>query len=132
MSNPYQRRRSSKSQAALPTQEEFYQQSYIDFLHQIVAINHVWGLASDHWALCSTSHGDKAMPIWSKQSSALMNCAKDWKDYEPHLISLRMLLEEILPQLVENNILVAMERTTTGEAIYVDPKMILEHIIPTE
>lgn len=80
----------------------------------------VWCLASgDEWTLWGDDDGADLLPVWPDAPSAAA-CGDD--DEEPEPIALAELLDDVLPRLTDQGLLVAVSPDTEGEALLVRPQ----------
>ncbi|MBU2886634.1 DUF2750 domain-containing protein [Gilvimarinus agarilyticus] len=78
----------------------------------------VWGLEGpDGWALCDSDRyqDTDVMPLWSDRDLAAAVCVDEWKIYKPVAIALEELLEEWLPGMHDDVLLVGLNWTTELE-----------------
>ena len=89
----------------------------------------VWGLQGDEgWALCdSEKHDDTdVIPLWSQESFAQVHCQDDWQHYKPVAIELEEFLEDWLPGMHEDVLLVGVNWTSELEGEEMEPLDLLE------
>lgn len=89
----------------------------------------VWGLEGpDGWALsASEAHEDvNVMPFWSQESFAQVHCKDDWESYQAVAIDLEEFLEEWLPGMHEDVMLVGVNWNSELEGEEVEPIDLLE------
>ncbi|MCP8900749.1 DUF2750 domain-containing protein [Gilvimarinus xylanilyticus] len=71
----------------------------------------VWGLEGpDGWALCDSEKYDETdvMPLWSARELAMHHCVEEWSDYQPVAIAVAELLEDWLPGMHDDVLLVGV------------------------
>jgi hypothetical protein len=71
----------------------------------------VWVLkAGEGFAVCgSENHEDvDVMPFWSRQEFAVIHCKEDWEGYEPVAVDLAEFLDEWLPGMHDDLILIGI------------------------
>lgn len=106
---------------------------YIYCIKRIVDSEQAWVLDDDGFALCGQNGSDKeVIMLWSAREYAA-NCAfDDWKDYKPKALSLDYLMNEFLPDLSKEQIMVGIFPVPTlCDTPVVDAKDLLrdlEHI----
>lgn len=89
----------------------------------------VWGLEGpDGWALsASEAHEDvDVMPFWSQESFAQAHCQDDWEGYKAVAVDLIEFLEEWLPGLHEDVLLVGVNWNIELEGEELEPLDLLE------
>lgn len=89
----------------------------------------VWGLqGADGWALCaSENHEDMdVIPFWSQEVFAAVHCKDDWAQYKPVAIELEEFLEDWLPGMHEDVVLVGVNWDEELEGDEVEPIDLLE------
>ena len=95
-----------KAVLSLPPQKR-YQHS----IKQMVGWGKIWGLYNNGWALMGDEVDNKYFPIWPAPDYAEL-CASDyWRDYKPKEIELEVFIDEILTDLKEKNIYLAVFTT---------------------
>jgi hypothetical protein len=99
------------------------------FIVEAMELGCVWGLEGpDGWALsASEAHDDvDVMPFWSQESFAQAHCQDDWKAYKPVAIDLVEFLEDWLPGLHEDVLLVGVNWNIELEGEELEPLDLLE------
>lgn len=102
-------------------------QRYEHFIKVIADWEEVWGLYHDGWALASNDNEQQVFPLWPAKEYAQLCADKEWADYQPSSFSLDELIEELLPNLDMDNLLVGIFNTpdnlgvvTTSEQLLTD------------
>ncbi len=99
------------------------------FIVEAMELGCVWGLEGpDGWALsASEAHDDvDVMPFWSQEGFARSHCQDDWKDYKPVAIELVEFLEDWLPGMHEDVLLVGINWNEELEGEELEPLDLLE------
>jgi hypothetical protein len=99
------------------------------FIVEAMELGCVWGLEGpDGWALsASEAHDDvDVMPFWSQEGFARAHCQDDWKDYTPVAIELVEFLEDWLPGMHEDVLLVGINWNEELEGEEIEPLDLLE------
>lgn len=89
----------------------------------------VWGLQSEEgWALCASEDYDDVdvMPLWSQETFARHHCRDEWADYTPVAIELEEFLEDWLPGMHEDVLLVGVNWNDELEGGEMEPLDLLE------
>lgn len=89
----------------------------------------VWGLqGGDGWALCgSEAHEDvDVMPFWSQQAFAQLHCVDDWAGYTPVAIDIEEFLEDWLPGMHEDLLLIGVNWNQELDGDEMEPLDLLE------
>lgn len=110
---------------------EDFDENYEIFIEDAIATGCVWGLESDEgWALCpSVSNDDiSVMPLWSQPEFAKLHCREEWAGYRVIPISLEELLDDWLPGMHEDVLLVGVNWNGELEGDEVEPLDLLEDI----
>ncbi|WP_075188296.1 DUF2750 domain-containing protein [Teredinibacter haidensis] len=110
---------------------EDFDENYDIFIEDALETGCVWGLeGSDGWALCSSLQNEEleVMPMWSQPEYAKWHCKEEWKDYKVVPISLEELLDEWLPGMHEDVLLVGVNWNTEMEGEEVEPLDLLEDV----
>lgn len=121
MRNPYQRKAASKSHNSSPSAKNIYQQ----FIENMVAQGSVSALYQDGWALCATPTGQRAFAIWQNKNLAKLLIRDNWADYQLKEISLKDLVEKLIPYLRKEQTTISLDLTPEGQNILVAPEKLL-------
>ncbi len=104
---------------------------YDEFIANAIEMGCVWGLEGDEgWALCPSAGNVEVdvMPLWSDPDAAKRQCCDEWGQYTPVPISLEELLDEWLPGMHEDVLLVGIDWSTSLDGEEVEPLDLLEDI----
>ncbi len=99
------------------------------FILEAIAQGCVWGLEGpEGWALCASEKYEESdvMPLWSQQEFAQVHCLDDWQAYVPVAIDLGELLEEWLPGMHEDLLLIGVNWNQDLEGDELEPLDLLE------
>ncbi len=99
------------------------------FIVEALELGCVWGLQGpDGWALsASEDHDDvDVMPFWSQESFARAHCVDDWAGYQPVPVDLEEFLEDWLPGMHEDVLLVGINWNEELEGDEMEPLDLLE------
>ncbi len=99
------------------------------FFEDALATGCIWGLQSpDGWALCASERyqNSEVMPFWSQPEYAQIHCVDDWQHYEVVPVSLEEWLDEWLPGMHDDVILVGVNWNEALEGLEVEPLDILQ------
>ncbi|MGE8447250.1 MAG: DUF2750 domain-containing protein [Comamonas sp.] len=89
-----------ESVLALPDKKRF------DHFVKVVADRQeVWGLYQGGWALAATNDGVTVFPLWPAKDYAQLCAVCEWEGYEPRLITLAELMEDLFPKLKKDGVL---------------------------
>ena len=90
----------------------------------------IWGLqdAAENWALVgSTDHDDiDVIPFWSSKSLAEALCVGDWNVYKPLAIEMEEFLDDWLPGMHSDVLLVGVNWNMDLEGAEIEPLDLLE------
>ena len=84
----------------------------------------VYGLeAREGWALCpSEKHpGSDVLPLWSDRDTAQAQCRDEWDDYQAIPIALEELLDEWLPGMHQDELLIGVNWNQDLEGEELEP-----------
>lgn len=101
------------------------------FIEDAIETGCVWGLENQQgWALCSSQDSDEidVMPLWSQPEYAQIHCKEEWSSYQPVPIALEEFLDDWLPGMHEDLLLVGVNWNTQMEGREVEPLDLLENI----
>lgn len=101
------------------------------FLQDAIKTGCVWGLEGEGgWALCPSLANDDidVMPLWSQPEYAQAHCNDEWGDYLVVPISLEELLDDWLPGMHEDVIMVGVNWNAEMEGSEIEPLDLLEEM----
>ena len=101
-----------------------YDVNYQVFFHHAIATGCVWGLESEEgWATCPSVANEEitVMPLWSQPEYAKLHCVDEWACYEPIPISLEEFLEDWLPGMHDDVMMVGVNWNKDLEGHEVEP-----------
>ena len=105
--------------------------NYDLFIARIQMTGLVWGLKNkDGWAVCPSLEFEKTdvFPFWSEEADARAQCTEDWSVYTPGKITLEEFLENWLPGMHEDEVMVGPNWTTDMSGLEVEPADIAERL----
>lgn len=106
-----------------------FDENYDRFIVESVENGLVWGLeGADGFAVCpSIKHEETdVMPFWSTRELAQAVCVDDWVVYKPVAIDMEEFLEEWLPGLHEDVVMVGLNWNEDLEGAEEEPLDLLE------
>ena len=101
---------------------------YSYFIKKVVAERQAWGLYQDGWAVSGTIDGQMALPIWPEAKYARLCQNNMWAKHEVTAISLKVLVEELIPLLIEQKTTASVFLTPDWKSILISPERLLEDI----
>jgi hypothetical protein len=104
-------------------------ENYQRFMAEAEETGCVWALEGpEGFALCPSniSGAVDVMPLWSQPEFAQLHCAEEWADYKPVPISLEELLDDWLPGMHEDLLLVGVNWNADMEGDEIEPLDLLE------
>ncbi len=114
-----------------PLDRDDLEANYERFIAEVVETGIVWGLENeDGWALCPSVDNEEidVMPFWSERAFAEALCCDEWEGYKPQALDLEEFLDDWLPGLHEDVVLVGINWTDEMEGIEVQPLDLAEEI----
>ena len=75
------------------------------FIEVVADRQQAWGLFKDGWALAAADDGTGVFPLWPAKEYAQVCAENEWIGYEPRAISLRDLMDMLLPKLTVDGVL---------------------------
>ncbi len=108
-----------------------FERNYVKFVAEAMATGCVWGLEnSEGWALCPSVQNDEldVMPLWSQPEYAQLHCREEWQQYKVVPISLEELLDEWLPGMHDDLLLVGPNWDEDLEGLELEPLDLLEDV----
>ena len=82
------------------------------------------GLWDDGWALAGTDDGQTTFPLWPARTYAALCAEGMWQAYEPTPIPTEDLVDELLPKLHTDGILVSVFMTPACKGVPVDAERV--------
>lgn len=101
------------------------------FIADAIDTGCVWALEGDDgFALCPSVDNEEldVMPMWSQPEYASLHCRDEWQNYEVVPISLEELLDEWLPGMHGDLMLVGVNWNHALEGLEIEPLDLLEEI----
>ena len=99
------------------------------FIVEALELGCVWSLqGGDGWALCGSELQDNidVMPFWSQEAFARVHCEGDWAGYTPVAIDLEEFLDDWLPGMHEDVLLVGVNWNAQLDGDEIEPLDLLE------
>lgn len=116
------------TQSELGQSEE---ENYDLFISRIQQTGKVWGLKSgDGWAVCPSLEFEKTdvFPFWSAEADAKVHCSEDWAIYTPESMPLQEFVENWLPGMHEDEVMVGPNWDADMSGLEVEPADIAERL----
>lgn len=101
------------------------------FIVEAIATGCVWGLESpEGWAICPSEKYKETdvMPFWSQPEFAQQHCEGEWSIYSPVAVALDEFMEEWLPGMHEDVLLLGVNWNSELEGPEVEPLDLLADI----
>ena len=111
--------------------QDDHDENYELFVEEAIETGCVWGLEGpEGWALCPSVQNEDVdvMPLWSQPEYAQAHCIEDWSVYKPVPIALEELLDDWLPGMHEDLLLVGTNWNKALEGLELEPLDLLEDI----
>lgn len=112
--------------------EDIEELNHKRFTTEVVKTGKVWGLLVDeNWAVSPSTEYENAevLLFWSNEQDA-NNCATDdWSDYKPQTVELTEFIEQWLPGMYEEGIVVGTNWTPALEGLELDPLSLAIEIV---
>ena len=106
----------------MESNKRFQSQAYLHFLEEVIHCGCLWGLQGpEGWALSeSDKYADcQVMPFWSQPELAEPHCCDDWQHYQVVPVSLEEFLDDWLPGMHKDELLVGInwDESLIGEEV---------------
>jgi hypothetical protein len=101
---------------------------YEYFIKAIADTEEVWGLYHEGWALAATDEGQQVFPVWPFREYTLLCAVSEWKDYKPEVFTLEDFMNELLPKLKRDGILLGIFYTPSNKGITLSIDQILSDL----
>lgn len=101
------------------------------FIANAIDTGCVWALEGEEgFALCPSVDNEEldVMPLWSQPEFAALHCKDEWTSYEVVPIALEELLDEWLPGMHGDLMLVGVNWNTALEGMEIEPLDLVEEI----
>ncbi len=102
------------------------------FLKRVAATQHVWGLQAEPgvWAYCESNEFEdtEVLLFWGYKEDAAKLAIDDWADYEPATIPLDDLVDNWLPGMLEDGLLVGTNWTAQLTGYEIEPDELIEQL----
>ena len=102
-----------------------FEAKYDVFIAEIKQTGQVWGLCTDEddWAVCASSayEDTDVMPFWSNEAAAKTQCVGEWAVFHPQAIPLDEFINDWLPGMHEDDVLVGPNWDENLEGLEVEP-----------
>ncbi|WP_096085472.1 DUF2750 domain-containing protein [Agaribacterium haliotis] len=108
-----------------------FEENYDRFIAEALDTGCVWGLEGDDgFALCPSVENDEidVMPLWSQPEFAKQHCRDEWQAYQPVPIAVEELLDDWLPGMHADVLLVGVNWNEAMEGLELEPLDLLEDI----
>jgi hypothetical protein len=94
------------------------------FASSALLSGHVWGLKGrEGWAICDSVEFEDTdvLPFFSTQEAAALLCVDEWQAYTPSSFPLEEFLEDWLPGMHEDNVMVGLQWDKTLDGPEFEP-----------
>ncbi|MBB1487113.1 DUF2750 domain-containing protein [Oceanospirillum sediminis] len=101
------------------------------FVEEIRFNGELWSLESDDgWVVVDSEEFEDTdvMPFWSDKDDAEAHCVGEWSDYQVSKIEIEEFVQEWLPELDEDGVLVGTNWNSELEGLEVEPKSLAENL----
>jgi hypothetical protein len=90
---------------------------YEHFIKVVADWEEVWGLYHHGWALAATADGQEVFPVWPAKEYAVLCAEKEWAGYEPVSFPLADFIDELLPNLKNDGVLLGVFYTPLDKGV---------------
>lgn len=90
---------------------------YKYFLNKVADAALIWGLYDDGWALVENKKDEVLIPLWPAKEYAELCASEDWREYQPKSVEIHEFIEEMIVNLKENKISLAIFYTPHDKGI---------------
>jgi len=113
------------------TLSDDFDENYERFIQDAISTGCVWGLESaDGWAVCPALQNEEldVMPLWSQPEFAEIHCRDEWNGYKAVPIALEELLDDWLPGMHEDLVMIGTNWDASLEGLEIEPLDLLEEV----
>lgn len=100
---------------------------YEHAIKQIVGWGKLWSLYNEGWGLVGDNE-KRYLPIWPAKEYAKICVVDEWKNYHPKSIELDDFLTKIVPDLIKNDIFLAVFVTPQDQGVTPSYEEFISHI----
>ena len=105
------------------------EERYKHFIKVVADWENVWGLYNDGWALSGTDCGETVFPVWPAKEYAELCAKNEWSEYEACSFSLEDFINEILPTLISDSVLVGVFSTPDKGCITISGAELIDDLV---
>ncbi len=101
-----------------------YLENYQRFIDEILEVGEVWGIVQNEGCAMCESIEDQSrtvIPFWSDKALAEIHCVDDWQEYKVEKIDLQDFVEQWLPGLKEDELLLGPNWNSALEGLEIEP-----------
>jgi len=97
---------------------------------KVADFEEIWGLwNAAGWAVAGNKRQDELVPVWPHSRFAAACASEAWSGYEPKAIGIHTWLERWVPGMLEDQRLVAVFPTPSGQGVLVSPDRFGEDLL---
>lgn len=100
------------------------QQRYEYFVKRVAETREVWGLFRNGWALATKDDGTLVFALWPEREFAQLCAEFEWEGYQAQAFALDELLDELLPQLQHDGLVLGIFRTPGSKGVMPTPGLL--------
>ncbi len=119
-------------QSTMNKQNSDFEARYDAFIAGVLKTGKVWGLcdAEDNWAVCPSAVYEETdvLPFWSDEIVARALCSDEWAIYQPKVIALEEFLNDWLPGMHEDDVLVGPNWDAELEGLELEPADVAQEL----
>ncbi len=103
---------------------------YEHFVKRVADWEEVWSLRDKKgWVLSENDEGVKSIPVWPHPEYAKLCAEESWKGNKPSSIELQEFMENWLPGMETDGVLVAVFPTPSGKSVQVSAAELKQHLL---
>ncbi|OOV86575.1 DUF2750 domain-containing protein [Oceanospirillum linum] len=103
--------------------------NYSLFIEEIRFNGELWGIESeDGWVVVDSQEFEDTdvIPFWSEKEDAEAHCVEEWADYQISKVEIESFVQEWLPELDSDGVLVGANWNTELDGLEVEPLQLAE------
>ncbi len=99
------------------------------FVAEVTATDQAWGVRDRTWARSRAAGEREALPLWPSRELAAQGCTGAWAAFVPKAITLVDLLDEWLPAMLEDGLVVVVSPLDEVSGLVMEPEALMRALL---